>query len=41
MVIGALGPTVVTTIFPQFVSKVNVRVNLLGNFSAGATDGAV
>jgi hypothetical protein len=37
MVVGALGPTVVTTIFPQFVSKVNVRANFLGSFCAGAT----
>jgi hypothetical protein len=40
-VIGALAPTVVTTIFPQFVAKVNVRGKRFNNFSAGATNGGV
>ena len=35
--IGAFAPTVVITIFPQLVSKVNVRGNFLGSFCAGAT----
>jgi hypothetical protein len=41
IVIGALAPTVVTTIFPQFVEKVNVRGIRFNTFSAGATDGGV
>ena len=41
IVIGAFAPTVVTTIFPQFVAKVNVRGIRLSNFSAGAIDGGV
>jgi hypothetical protein len=41
MVIGAFAPTVVTTMLPQFVAKVNVRGNRLSNLSAGATDGGV
>ncbi len=41
IVIGAFAPTVVTTMLPQFVSKVKVRANRLGSFSAGATDGGV
>jgi hypothetical protein len=40
-VIGALAPTVVTTMFPQFVAKVNVRGKRFKTFSAGATDGGV
>jgi hypothetical protein len=40
-VIGALAPTVVTTMFPQFVAKVNVRGKRFNTFSAGATDGGV
>jgi hypothetical protein len=40
-VIGALAPTVVTTMFPQFVAKVNVRGRRFNTFSAGATDGGV
>jgi hypothetical protein len=40
-VIGALAPTVVTTIFPQFVTKVKVRGKRFKTLSAGATDGGV
>ena len=40
-VIGALAPTVVTTIFPQFVTKVKVRGIRFSTLSAGATDGGV
>jgi hypothetical protein len=40
-VIGALAPTVVTTIFPQFVEKVNVRGKRFNTLSAGAIDGGV
>ena len=40
-VIGALEPTVVTTIFPQLVTKVNVRGKRFSTLSAGATDGGV
>jgi hypothetical protein len=40
-VTGALAPTVVTTIFPQFVTNVNVRGKRFNNFSAGATNGGV
>jgi hypothetical protein len=40
-VIGALAPTVATTIFPQFVTNVNVRGRRFNTFSAGATDGGV
>jgi hypothetical protein len=40
-VIGALAPTVVTTMFPQFVAKVNVRGRRFNTFSAGATNGGV
>ena len=39
--IGALAPTVVTTIFPQFVTNVNVRGIRFNTFSAGAIDGGV
>ena len=39
--IGAFEPTVVTTIFPQFVTKVKVRGMRLSNLSAGATEGGV
>jgi hypothetical protein len=38
---GAFAPTVVTTMFPQFVAKINVRGMRLNTFSAGATDGGV
>jgi len=41
IVIGAFEPTVVTTIFPQFVAKVKVRGKRFSNLSAGATDGGV
>jgi hypothetical protein len=40
-VIGALAPTVVTTIFPQFVTNVNVRGKRFKTLSAGATNGGV
>jgi hypothetical protein len=40
-VIGALDPTVVTTMFPQLVANVNVRGKRFNNLSAGATDGGV
>jgi hypothetical protein len=40
-VIGAFEPTVVTTIFPQFVTKVKVRGIRFKTLSAGATDGGV
>ena len=39
--IGAFEPTVVTTIFPQFVTKVKVRGIRFKTLSAGATDGGV
>ena len=41
IVIGALAPTVDTTMLPQLVSKVNVRAILRGSFAAGATDRGV
>jgi hypothetical protein len=40
-VIGALDPTVDTTIFPQLVTKVKVRGMRFNNLSAGATEGGV
>jgi hypothetical protein len=40
-VIGAFAPTVVITMFPQFVARVNVRGMRLNTFSAGATDGGL
>jgi hypothetical protein len=41
IVIGALEPTVATTIFPQLVAKVNVRGKRFKSLSAGATEGGV
>ena len=40
-VIGALAPTVVITMFPQFVTNVKVRGKRFKTLSAGAIEGGV